>query len=70
VGRMTLIEGSERRRGWRDEDRTRILAAIAELGAWPPVWRAARTFARASSTVSVALIPHSNFLRDLRGFGL
>jgi transposase len=30
---MTLITGGERRRRWRDEDRTRILAAIAEPGA-------------------------------------
>jgi len=33
MGRMTLITGGERRRRWRDEDRTRILAAIAEPGA-------------------------------------
>jgi transposase len=30
---MTLITGGERRRRWRNEDRTRILAAIAEPGA-------------------------------------
>jgi transposase len=30
---MTLITGGERRRQWRSEDRTRILAAIAEPGA-------------------------------------
>ena len=33
MGRMTLITGDERRRRWSDEDRARILAAIAELGA-------------------------------------
>ncbi len=33
MGRMTLITGSERRRRWSDEDRARILAAIAEPGA-------------------------------------
>jgi transposase len=30
---MTLITGDERRRRWSDEDRARILAAIAEPGA-------------------------------------
>jgi transposase len=30
---MTLITGVERRRRWSEEDRTRILAAIAEAGA-------------------------------------
>jgi transposase len=30
---MTLITGGERRRRWSDEDRVRILAAIAEPGA-------------------------------------
>jgi len=30
---MTLITGGERRRRWSDEDRARILAAIAEPGA-------------------------------------
>ncbi len=33
MGRMTLITGGERRRRWSDEDRVRILAAIAEPGA-------------------------------------
>ena len=33
MGRMTLITGDERRRRWSDEDRARILAAIAEPGA-------------------------------------
>ena len=33
MGRMTLITGGERRRRWSDEDRARILAAIAEPGA-------------------------------------
>ncbi len=30
---MTLITGGERRRGWSDEDRARILAAVDEPGA-------------------------------------
>jgi len=30
---MTVITGGERRRRWSEEDRTRILAAIAEPGA-------------------------------------
>ena len=33
MGRMTLITGDERRRRWSEEDRVRILAAIAEPGA-------------------------------------
>ncbi|WP_091686917.1 IS66-like element accessory protein TnpA [Methylocapsa palsarum] len=33
MGRMTLITGVKRRRRWSDEDRVRILAAIAEPGA-------------------------------------
>ena len=33
MGRMTLITGGERRRRWSEEDRARILAAIAEPGA-------------------------------------
>ena len=33
MGRMTLITGGERRRRWNEEDRARILAAIAEPGA-------------------------------------
>jgi transposase len=33
MGGMTLITGVERRRRWSDEDRVRILAAIAEPGA-------------------------------------
>ena len=33
MGRMTLITGGERRRRWSEEDRVRILAAIAEPGA-------------------------------------
>lgn len=33
MSRMTLITGEERRRRWSDEDRNRILAAIAEPGA-------------------------------------
>ena len=33
MGRMTLITGDERRRRWSNEDRARILAAIAEPGA-------------------------------------
>jgi transposase len=33
MGRMTVIMGGERRRRWSEEDRVRILAAIAEPGA-------------------------------------
>ena len=33
MSRMTVITGEERRRRWSDEDRDRILAAIAEPGA-------------------------------------
>ncbi len=33
MGGMTLVTGVERRRRWSDEDRVRILAAIAEPGA-------------------------------------
>jgi transposase len=33
MSRMTVITGEERRRRWSDEDRNRILAAIAEPGA-------------------------------------
>ena len=33
MGRMTVITGAERRRGWSDEERSRILAAINEPGA-------------------------------------
>jgi len=33
MSRMTLITGDERRRRWSEEDRVRILAAIAEPGA-------------------------------------
>ena len=33
MGRMTLITGDELRRRWSEEDRVRILAAIAEPGA-------------------------------------
>ena len=33
MSRMTLITGQERRRRWSDEDRDKILAAIAEPGA-------------------------------------
>ncbi|MGB5083027.1 MAG: transposase [Methylocystis silviterrae] len=33
MGRMTVITGGERRRRWSEEDRARILAAIAEPGA-------------------------------------
>ena len=34
MGRMTVITGGERARRWSEEDRTRILAAIAEPGAF------------------------------------
>ena len=33
MGQITLITGGERRRRWSEEDRTRILAAVAEPGA-------------------------------------
>ena len=33
MGQMTLITGGERRRRWSEEDRARILAAVAEPGA-------------------------------------
>ena len=33
MGRKTVITGGERRRRWSEEDRARILAAIAEPGA-------------------------------------
>ena len=33
MSRMTLITGNERRRRWSDDERTRILAEIAEPGA-------------------------------------
>ena len=33
MGQITFITGGERRRRWSEEDRTRILAAVAEPGA-------------------------------------